>query len=129
DALPRAWSIDYPLIGLMRTGLMLFTGQLDACLRCVAEVEQRLELVEGQDSSFQLARVSAVRCSIACFQNDLARAKRFAAKALSALLDEDHLFRAIIYGSLGDTYRRNGYWREARAYYVEMLDFIHEPAF
>ena len=129
DALPRAWSFNYPLIGLMRTGLLLFTGQLDACLRCVEEVEQRLESVEGQDSSFQLARVSAVRCSIACFQNDLARAKRLAAEALSALPDEDHLFRAIIYGSLGDTYRRNGYWREARACYVEMLDFIHEPAF
>ena len=48
DALPRAWYFNYPIIGLMRTGLLLFTGQIDACVRCIEEVEQRLASMEGQ---------------------------------------------------------------------------------
>jgi LuxR family maltose regulon positive regulatory protein len=129
DSLPEAWHSDYPMIGFVRTGFLLFTGQLDACVRCVEEVEQRLASAERDDTRPQLARVSALRCSIACFQNDLARAETFADQAFQDLPDEDHFFRAIIYGSLGDTYRRNGRWEEAKECYLRLLDFIHVPAF
>jgi LuxR family maltose regulon positive regulatory protein len=129
DALPEAWHADYPLFGLVRTGLLLFTGQLEACVRCVEEVEQRLASARRDDTRPQLARISAVRCSIACFQNDLARAETFADQAFRDLPAEDTFFRTIIYGSLGDTYRRNGHWREAKECYLGLLDFIHPPEF
>ena len=129
DSLPEAWHSDYPMIGFVRTGLLLFTGQLEACVRSVEEVEQRLMSGERDDTRPQLARVSAVRCSIACFQNDLARAETFADQAFQDLPNEDHFFRAIIYGSLGDTYRRNGRWEEAQECYLRLLDVIHGPAF
>jgi LuxR family maltose regulon positive regulatory protein len=41
----------------------------------------------------------------------------------------DHTFRAAIHHALGDTYRRNGRWQEARVSYLSVLDFVHEPAF
>ena len=129
DSLPEAWHFDYPLIALVRIGLLLFTGQLEACVRSVEEVEQRLMSTQRDDIRPQLARVSAVRCSIACFQNELARAETFADQAFQDLPNEDHLFQGIIYGSLGDTYRRNGRWREAKECYLNLLDFIHEPEF
>jgi LuxR family maltose regulon positive regulatory protein len=129
DSLPEAWHSNYPTIDLIRTGLLLFTGQIDAGLRCVKEVEQRLASEARDDRRPQLARVSAVRCSIACFQNDLARAETFADRAFPDLPGEDHLFRAIIYGSLGDTYRRNGRWGKAKECYLRLLDFIHAPGF
>jgi LuxR family maltose regulon positive regulatory protein len=129
DSLPEAWHSDYPMIDLIRTGLLLFTGQLDAGLRWVEEVEHRLAYAERDDTRPQLARVSAVRCSIACFQNDLARAETFADRASHDLPDEDRLFRAIMYGSLGDTYRRNGRWGKAKDCYLSLLEFIHAPGF
>jgi LuxR family maltose regulon positive regulatory protein len=128
-ALPSAWHADYPTIDLFQTGFLLFTGQLDASIRCLDSVEQRLDSTERDDRRTQLARVSAIRCSIACFQDDLARAETFADQAFQNLSDQEHFFRGIIYGSLGDTYRRNHRWREAKNCYLEMLDFIHAPAF
>jgi LuxR family maltose regulon positive regulatory protein len=129
DTLPVAWQSDYPMIGLVRTGLLLFTGRLDACVRCVEEVEERLVSAERADARPQLAKVTAIRCSIACFQNDLAQAEAFAEKAVRDLPEEDHFFRAIIYGSLGDIYRRNGRWADAKRCYVELLDFLDAPSF
>jgi LuxR family transcriptional regulator, maltose regulon positive regulatory protein len=82
DALPEAWHFDYPLISLVRTGYLLLTGQLDACVRCVDEIEQRLVSAPQNDRRPQLAQVNAVRCSIACIQNDLPQAERFANRAL-----------------------------------------------
>jgi LuxR family maltose regulon positive regulatory protein len=83
----------------------------------------------SEQARWQLARVTAVRCFIACFQNDLARAEVLADQALRALPEEDDLsFRPGIYGALGDTYRRNGRWQEAKACYLKVLDFPHAPA-
>ena len=106
----------------------VFTGAFDACVRCLDEVEQRLALAESEDTRWQLARVTAVRCSIACFQNDLARAETYADQALRDLPEEDLSFRADIYHALGDTYRRNGRWEEAQSCYLKVLDFAHDPA-
>ena len=129
DSLPEPWQSDYPLIGLFRAGVLLFTGALEAGVRCVDEVEQRLALVESEDTRWPLARVTAVRCAVACFQNDLARAETYADRALQELPEEDHTFRAAIHHALGDTYRRNGHWEEARANYLKVLELVHEPAF
>lgn len=129
DAIPDAWYGEYPLFGLVRTGLLLFTGQLDASIRSVEEIEQRLVSPERDGGRPEVARVRAVRCSIACFQNDLERAERFADEAFQNLRAEDHLFRAIVLGSLGDTYRRNGRWKEAKECYLELLEFVDAPEF
>lgn len=129
DSIPKAWHTDYPLLDLFQTGFLLFTGQLEAGVRCVEAVEQRLAATQREDAGWQLARTRAIRCSIACFQDDLAQAETFADEAFQNLPGEDHFFRAIIYGSLGDTYRRHGRWREARNCYLELLHVIHMPAF
>ena len=129
DSLPQEWRFDYPIIELVRTGLLLFTGQLDACVHSVEEVEQRLNSRGNDEAVQQLAWVNAVRCSIACFQNDLARAEAFAEQSLQDLSKEDYFFRSIILGSLGDTYRRNGRWEKAKQCYLDLLDFIESPLF
>jgi LuxR family maltose regulon positive regulatory protein len=129
DALPEAWHVDYPIVGLVRAGLLLFTGQLEACVRSIEEVEQRIATLKRDDRRLLLAQVGAVRCSIACFENDVARARRIADEALQVLPEDDTFFRAIVLGSLGDVYREKGSWTEARDCYLAMLDFIDAPQF
>jgi len=124
DSLPKTWYSENPFFGLIRIGYLLFTGQFGASLRSVEEVEQKLASSGKDDASPQMARINAMRCSIACFQNDLDQARTFANQAFQHLPDGDYLFRGILLGSLGDTYRRNGLWKEAKACYLEMLDFI-----
>jgi LuxR family maltose regulon positive regulatory protein len=34
DSLPEEWHSGYPMIGLVRAGILLSTGQFDACVRC-----------------------------------------------------------------------------------------------
>jgi LuxR family maltose regulon positive regulatory protein len=128
-ALPAQWQVEYPLIGLYRTGLLLFTGELDAGARCIDEVEQGLAQAKRADTDWQLARVTAVRCAIACFQNDLTQAEAYADISLQGLPPADRTFRTIIYHALGDTYRHHGRWMEARTCYHNVLDLAHGPAF
>lgn len=127
EAFPPHWRADYPLIGLIEAAVLLFNGELDAGAKCVDAVEQALAGTPREDIAWQLARVNAVRCSIACFQNDLRRAEAYAASALRNLPEVDHTFRAIIHHALGDTYRRNGYWQQARESYLSALDLSQGP--
>jgi LuxR family maltose regulon positive regulatory protein len=60
-------------------------------------------------------------------QNDLAQAERMADRALRELSGEDLGFRPVIFTALGDTYRRNGYWGEAKASYLTAMEFTHAP--
>lgn len=127
EAVPPSWQVEYPVIGLIRTGLLLFTGHVDASIHSIDEVEKRVTTKRGEELRRQMAQIRAVRCSIACFQNDLARAQRFADEALGALPEDEAFFRAIILGSLGDVYRRNGRWDNAETCYRRMLAFIDKP--
>lgn len=129
DSLPAAWCSAYPVFDLARAGLLAFTGALDACVRCVDDVEQRLARAKGEDARRQLAKVTAVRCAIACMQNDLTQAEAYADRALRDLPEEDLGFRPMIYGALGDSYRQNGRWGEAKACYLKVLGFPHTPVF
>jgi LuxR family maltose regulon positive regulatory protein len=128
DALPAAWLDRYPVFGLAQAGLLLYLGEIEAGIRRVDDVEQRLTSKTYDDAPRQMARVFAVRCFVACFQNDIAGAESLADQALRNLLEEDVTFRANIFHALGDTYRRNGRWDEARAAYLKVLDESHEPA-
>jgi LuxR family maltose regulon positive regulatory protein len=129
DLLPEDWHSDYPLIGFVRAGILLSTGQFDACARRLDKVEQTLVPPESEDMRQQRARVTALRCYIACFQNDLARAQHLAEQALRELPEADLGFRPGVYGALGHTYRRHGRWEEAEKCYLKLLDFSHAPAF
>ncbi|NTU79848.1 MAG: hypothetical protein HGA45_10670 [Chloroflexales bacterium] len=128
DSLPAQWHTAYPLLGLARAGLLAFTGALDACVRCVDDVERRLSPLASEDTRGQRARVTAIRCAIACFQNDLAQAETYADRALRDLAADDS-FRAAVYGALGDTYRHHGRWEESRACYLSALELGHGPTF
>lgn len=127
EALPEQWYAAYPSIGLMRAGVLMFTGAFEAGIRSVNEIEQELLPAESEEAHWHLARVTAIRCSIACMQNDLVQAERYADRALEALPSEDYAFRAGIHHALGDSYRRNGRWHEARECYLRVLELTGAP--
>jgi LuxR family maltose regulon positive regulatory protein len=127
DALPAAWYAAYPAFDLARAGLLAFSGAVDACMRCVDDVEQKLAHADGDSARWQLAKVTAIRCAIACMQNNLTQAQAYADQALRDLPDEDLGFRPLIYGALGDSYRQHGRWEEAKACYLEALGFPNAP--
>jgi LuxR family transcriptional regulator, maltose regulon positive regulatory protein len=128
NSLPERWYSDYPLLGLDRAASLVATGALEAGIRRLDEVEQQLMLTESEDASSQLARVTAVRCFIACFRNDLPSAEEYGYQALQDLPEEDLSFRADTYHALGDTYRGNGRWDEAEDFYLKVFDF-DQPTF
>ena len=129
DTIPAAWYAAYPAFDLARAGLLAFSGAVDACMRCVDDVEQKLGRAEGEDARRQLAKVTAIRCAIACMQNDLTQAKAYADRALRDLPEDDLGFRPLIYGALGDSYRQHGLWAEAKACYLEAIGFSDAPVF
>jgi LuxR family maltose regulon positive regulatory protein len=129
ESLPEAWYTSHPELGFFRAAFLIFTGQFKTCARCLDEIE-RLAPAQGEHRRWQLARVTAMRCFIACFQNDLAGAERYGGQALRDLPEEDDFdFRSEVYGALGDTYRHYGRWEEAKACYLKVLDFTHAPTF
>jgi LuxR family transcriptional regulator, maltose regulon positive regulatory protein len=129
DALPEEWLATYRGLGLAQASLLLFRGALDLVERRLKEIEEMVSPDQEADASRQLARVTAMRCFIACFQNELSQAERYAAQALRDLPPADLIYRAGIFGALGDTYRANGHWRKAQESYSKLLDFSHLPAF
>jgi LuxR family maltose regulon positive regulatory protein len=129
DLLPPVWYSAHPLLNLFRSGVLGVTGAFDACLRCIDEAEQGLSPAESEESRWQLALVKAERCFMACIQNDQARAEEYADQSLRDLRDESVAFRAGIYHALGDTYRRNGRWEEAKQCYLKVLHFADMPGF
>jgi LuxR family maltose regulon positive regulatory protein len=125
-AIPPAWYARHPTLGLVQSIFLIITGAFDTCVRCLDEVEQRLALAGSADLLGQLAKVAALRCALACFQNDLPQAELYADLALRDLREEDCAFRADTYHALGDTYRGHGRWSEARACYIRALDCSHD---
>jgi LuxR family transcriptional regulator, maltose regulon positive regulatory protein len=127
ESIPENWFFEHPEIDLARTGLLIVTGALEAAVRNIDEIEERLSFAQSADRHAGIARATAVRCFIACFQNNLERAQAYAEQALNELPQSDISFRLGVYGALGDTYRRNGFWEEANQNYLKALDFTHAP--
>jgi LuxR family maltose regulon positive regulatory protein len=73
--------------------------------------------------------LTALRCAMACFENNLEQAEVYAEQALDGLPKSDHTYRAIIYHVLGDTYRRIGRWKRARECYDEVLGLSQDPTY
>jgi LuxR family transcriptional regulator, maltose regulon positive regulatory protein len=128
-SIPEAWYSSHPMLGIAQVAFLLFTGAYSAGARSLDGVEQRLVVTGGEDTQWQLARVTAVRCFIACFENDLAAAEAFADQGLRDLPEDDLSYRADIYHALGDTYRGNRRWEQARASYLNVLDLTLTPVF
>ncbi len=122
QSVPDGWRARQPLIGLADAALLLVSGSFEASVERIDDVEHRLRTLPPERVQPQLARVSAVRCYICCFQNDLAHAESYAEEALRGLEPDDVPYRADIFGALGDTYRRNGMWDEARSSYLRVLE-------
>lgn len=128
EAIPEQWYTAYPTIGLARAGLYAFSGALEDCVRCIDEVERRLVPARSQLERRQLARVTAVRCAIACIGNEVAQAETYANQALQDLTEEDDSSLHLVYGALGDTYRSIGRWQDARQCYLKVLDIQYGPS-
>lgn len=121
QSLPAEWQSTHAMIAITRASLLIFTGQFEEGIRFLDRAEQ-LALAQGRDSHGVRARVTAIRCFIACYQNELAPAETLARQALEALPKDALDLRHGIFGSLGDTYRRNGRWEEAKVCYLKALE-------
>jgi LuxR family transcriptional regulator, maltose regulon positive regulatory protein len=128
DSLPADWFSAYPALNLARAGYLAYTGAIDASRQVVDQVEKSLTPPGSEDTRWQLARLKAVRCFMACMGNDLRQAEAYAGQALDDLPEEDLGFRPGIYAALGDTYRQNGLWGEARQCYLKAIDFTQSPS-
>ncbi|HET9495270.1 MAG TPA: LuxR C-terminal-related transcriptional regulator [Chloroflexia bacterium] len=128
DLIPAQWHTDYPVIGLARGALYAFSGALHECIRCVDEVEQRLSPPVSVQAQTQLAKVSAVRCAIACMMHDVAQAETHAGRAFHELQGRDDPYVRLVYGALGDAYRSSGRWGEAKQMYHKVLDLPEGPS-
>jgi LuxR family maltose regulon positive regulatory protein len=128
DQLPARWHQRYPVFGIAEAGLLLYSGAFEAGLRRIDQIEQQLAALPSHEAQDQLGRVTAVRCFVACIQNDVVQAEQFAQVALRDLPDEDINFRPVIYAALGDTYRGHGRWADAKASYLTALEFTHAPS-
>ncbi len=129
EALPSGWYDEYPLLHLYRGATLAMSGDFANCLRCVELAEQGLSSIGSEDRDWQLAIVTAVRCFIACVQNDLQQAEIYADQSLNALRAESQAFRASIYHALGDTYRRNARWDKAQECYSKVLPALGSSDF
>ena len=126
DSLPEAWHSSRPVFHFIQAVIFFFTGQSDAAIRCLDNVE-RMTLAESEGTRWPIARVTALRCFVACFHKDLELAEALAHQALRELPESDQDLRHGIYGSLGDTYRQYGRWEAAKEHYLKALDFAHTP--
>lgn len=126
---PEKWYAQYTMIGLARAATLLYSGKVDACHRLLADLQNRLLDSDAGNSTRQLARLTALRCFIACERNDLELAEALAEEALQTLSEDDLSFRLGIYGALGDTYRRNGQWDKAQQCYRKVLSYHEAPDF
>jgi LuxR family maltose regulon positive regulatory protein len=128
ESLPPEWFAQYPSLGLAQASFLMVTGQFEALDRCLDDVE-RLARTMSEEPGPDLIRVSAMRCTIACFQNDLSRAEALANQILPNLPGDNINVRAGIYAALGDTYRRKGDWGAAQEAYHQLLDYNDLPEF
>jgi ATP/maltotriose-dependent transcriptional regulator MalT len=122
EALPQSWDASYVQLSLYGAMVPFFTGQIEAFVRNLDAVERRLRAAADDDIRPHLARVTAMRCFAACYNNDLVPAEALANQALQELPEEDIDLRQGVNGSLGDIYRKHGRWEEARACYLKALD-------
>jgi LuxR family maltose regulon positive regulatory protein len=128
ELIPPDWFDRNPLVDLMRVAFLIYTGAFEESASLLNSVEDRLRQSDEPNRREQLAKVSTVRCAIACFLNDVPSAERHASAALDDLPVADRVWRASIYHALGDTYSRNAIWDRAKESYRAALRVVHAPS-
>lgn len=128
DSLAQEWYRAFPILGLLRAGYKAYTGDFSGCLRVVDEIERELAPRQDDDARRQKARVNVIRCYMACIANQTDKAETLADRALRELPADDLGYRPGVYAALGDTYRQNGRWEDARQCYLKALEFSRSPA-
>jgi LuxR family maltose regulon positive regulatory protein len=126
--IPQEWFDRNPLVDLMRVAFLIYTGAFEESASLLDDVEERMRRSDQPDTREQLAKVSTVRCAIACFLNDVPSAEHHASAALNDLPVADRFWRASIYHALGDTYSRNAIWDLAKESYRAALRVVHAPS-
>lgn len=122
EALPAEWRANQPRLSIFQACFLFFTGQIDVCARYLDNIERQVVEAGSGSAHWHLARVTAIRCFLACYKNDFAPAVEAARQALQELPEVDQDLRQGIYVSLGDIHRHHGLWQEAEAYYLKALD-------
>lgn len=127
-SIPAEWNTSHPLFGIARVGLLFAQGSFEAGIKLLGEIELELAGHESGDASRLLGRTTTLRCVMACMQNDLASAENHARNAFEYLTKDDVVYRASVYLPLGDAYRQQGRWQEARESYQAALALVEvEP--
>lgn len=124
ESLPGEWSPVHPLILFTHACVFIISGQFEEGVRLLDQVEEMVS-AGSEDIHGVRAKVMAIRCIVACSRNELEPAQEFAQQALKDLPQDALDLRHGIYGSLGDTYRRNGQWDQAKACYLRALESPH----
>jgi len=119
-ALPEPWLSTRPNLMLAHATFRLISGQPDIAVGILGQLEALP--VQQDNAQPSVARTNALRCFMACFRNDLAQAVTHANRAFQELPPDDFIFRANIYHALGDTYRSNRRWDEARDNYLRVFE-------
>ena len=127
DSMPAEWRRSYPGIALAQAGLYLYEGRPAEASQWLDAVER--SLTDEQAIDLRQTGLAAMRCFVACFQNDVAQAEVYAGRALQEVSDAYLDMRAGVFGALGDTYRRNGQWQKAQQSYLSLLDYAAAPSF
>ncbi len=128
ETVPEAWYRSSPEFTIMPMALSVFSGNVDAGLRIMDEVEARLEEDSGPHARRLGAKIAVGRCAVACFRDEVQLAEAYAARALRDLDADDVTYRANTHHALADTYRRHGRWEEARRHYLQVLDLATDPS-
>jgi LuxR family maltose regulon positive regulatory protein len=126
-AIPNEWYSAYPALSLPKAGLLAFTGRFEESLREIARIESDILSVDEKARGHQIGLISAVRCFIACIRNDVASAEALASQALDSLENDALGYRPGIFAALGDTYRRNARWSDAKFCYLTALSHSRAP--
>jgi LuxR family transcriptional regulator, maltose regulon positive regulatory protein len=128
EAVPQEWYRSTQELNIMPIVLSVFSGDVEAGLKIMDEVEAHLVEEDEPNATRLGAKMAVGRCAVACFQDQVQPAEAYAARALRDLADEDVTFRANTHHALADTYRRHGRWDEARRHYLQALESDVDPS-
>lgn len=128
DPLPPGWFAASPHLSILRSIYLAFSGAFESCIRGLDDIEHRLAGAPGATADWPLARVTAIRCLVACVHNDLPAAEHYGERALRQLPAGDVTIRAGVHHSLGDVNRQHGHWALAKSHYASVFDYASEPA-
>jgi LuxR family maltose regulon positive regulatory protein len=128
DSIPADWFDEHPMLSLARAAYHALSGEFETSQHMLARIADVTEGVETAEAERVRSRLIAFRCTTACMQNDLEAAETFGNLADQELDQDDLFFRELINLSMGDTYRQNGQWEQAKDHYQRALEASASPS-